>query len=124
MGLLVENLKVEGDKGKAEIACLFDTGSSESLIREDIAGKVSTIVNLPQPLYFKMADGEGILKANKCIPLSITLDGCTIRDEVIVVDKLTDDMIIGAGTMQKYRIKLDLENERVIIDPKVTRLRV
>ncbi|MEW6102304.1 MAG: retropepsin-like aspartic protease [bacterium] len=124
MGLIVEHLKVEGDKGKGEVTCLFDTGSSETLMREDIAERISTLINLPQPLYLKMADGEGVIEAKKCMPLSIAINGCVIRDDVIVVSKLDDEMIIGTGTMQKYRIKLDLENEKVLIDPKVMRLRV
>ena len=32
--------------------------------------------------------------------------------------------MIGAATMQKWRMKLDYDNEEVIIDPKVTKLRL
>jgi hypothetical protein len=32
--------------------------------------------------------------------------------------------IVGAATMQKWRFKLDFEADEVIIDPRVTRLRL
>ncbi|MEW6481749.1 MAG: retropepsin-like aspartic protease [bacterium] len=124
MGLLVENLKVEGDKGKAEIACLFDTGSSETLIREDVAERIATIVELIHPIYFKMADGETPLEARKVVNLFITVNGCEILEPAIVVEKLSDEMIIGGETMQRRKIKLDLEKEKIIIDPRSARLRV
>jgi len=33
-------------------------------------------------------------------------------------------LIVGASTMQKWRFKLDFEADEVIIDPRVTRLRL
>jgi hypothetical protein len=33
-------------------------------------------------------------------------------------------LIVGAATMQKWRFKLDFEADEVIIDPRVTRLRL
>jgi hypothetical protein len=32
------------------------------------------------------------------------------------------EVILGANTPQKWRIKLDLENDRVIIDKRMSRL--
>ncbi|MFQ6015621.1 MAG: hypothetical protein ACE5NP_09275 [Anaerolineae bacterium] len=48
----------------------------------------------------------------------------SINDQILVVDKLADDMIVGAHTMQGWRIKLDLEKEEVIMDPSAARLRL
>jgi len=42
----------------------------------------------------------------------------------VIVDKLAEDLIIGAGTLQKWRIKLDLENDDVLIDPHVAELKL
>jgi hypothetical protein len=57
------------------------------------------------------------------IGLFISINGCEILEQVIVTNKLSDEMIIGAETMQRRKIKLDLEKERVTIDPKAARLR-
>jgi len=37
---------------------------------------------------------------------------------------LSIQLIIGAKTMQAWRFKLDFEADEVIIDPRVTRLRL
>ena len=44
-------------------------------------------------------------------------------DEFMVLSDLSEELIIGTTTMQKWRFKLDFEREEVIIDPRVTRLR-
>jgi len=54
----------------------------------------------------------------------ISVKGIEISDNVVVVDKLAEDLIIGAGTLQKWRIKLDLENDDVLIDPHVAELKL
>jgi hypothetical protein len=40
----------------------------------------------------------------------------------MVLENLSEKVIIGAATLQKWRLKLDFEKEDVIIDPKVTKL--
>ena len=36
--------------------------------------------------------------------------------------RLSDEVILGANTLQKWRIKLDLEHDRGIIDKRMPRL--
>ncbi|MDI6794628.1 MAG: retropepsin-like aspartic protease [bacterium] len=124
MGILIEELEIEGDRGKRKVQTLFDTGASQSLIREETVGGIATILNLPHPLRFEMGDGEGVIEATKVANLFIAVNGVTINDQVVVVKKLGDEMIIGARTMQGWKIKIDMENEKVIIDPRVARLRL
>ena len=40
----------------------------------------------------------------------------------MVMEKLSNGVIIGAATLQKWRLKLDFERDEIIIDPKVTKL--
>jgi hypothetical protein len=40
----------------------------------------------------------------------------------MVLENLSEKVIIGAKTMQAWRLKLDFEKEDIIIDPKVTKL--
>ena len=37
---------------------------------------------------------------------------------------LGEEAIIGAATMQKWRIKLDFEHDRAIVDPKVAKMQL
>jgi len=41
---------------------------------------------------------------------------------LLLMMTLSEDVIIGAATMQKWRLKLDFEQDRVIVDQMVTRL--
>ena len=45
-----------------------------------------------------------------------------MSDEFMVVPDLSEEAIIGVNTMQKWRIKLDFEHDRIIVDPKVVQL--
>jgi hypothetical protein len=56
------------------------------------------------------------------IPLTFYIDGYRFSDEFMVLENLSEKVIIGASTLQKWRLKLDFEKEDIIIDPKVTKL--
>jgi hypothetical protein len=45
-----------------------------------------------------------------------------MSDEFMVVLDLSEEAIIGVNTMQKWRIKLDFEHDRIIVDPKVVQV--
>jgi predicted nucleotidyltransferase len=58
------------------------------------------------------------------VRLDFTLNGYTFTDEFMVIPRLSDPVIIGAKTLQAWRMELDFENHDVIIDPKVTKLKL
>lgn len=122
MGLIIKRLQVVGDKGKRRVQVLFDTGASASFIRRDIAQSLTTILKLPSPEVYTLGDGVGRLRATETAVLYVTIKGIRISDNFIVVPRLSDEIIIGANTLQKWRVKLDLENEDVLIDRRVARL--
>jgi len=122
MGLIVKRLRVVGDKGERRLQVLFDTGAAASFIRRDVAARIATALELPSPKTYTLADGGGRLRVNETAVLYVYIQGVEISDNFIVAARLSDEVIIGANTMQKWRIKLDLENERVIIDKRMARL--
>lgn len=122
MGLIIKRLQVIGDKGKKRIQVLLDTGASSSFVRRDTAQSLATIVRLPAPQICTVADGVGRLRATETAVLYATIKGIRISDNFIVVPRLSDEMLIGANTLQKWRVKLDLENEDVHIDRRMARL--
>src|SRR3990167_6342180 len=122
MGLIIKKLRVAGDKGERRLQVLFDTGASASFIRRDAVDKIATTLKLPSPETYTLRDGVGKLRVNETVVLYVYIDGVRISDNFIVAPRLSDEVIIGANTMQKWRIKLDLENEKVIIDKRMARL--
>jgi hypothetical protein len=122
VGLIAKRLQVSGDKGHKRVEVLFDTGASASFVRRDIAESLATILKLPVPEVYTLGDGVGRLRAAETAVLYVLLKGVRVSDNFIVVPRLSDEIIMGANTLQKWRIKLDLENEDVLVDRRVSRL--
>jgi hypothetical protein len=122
MGLIVKKLRVFGDKGERRLQVLFDTGASASFIRSDVATPLAAVVNLPSAEVYTLGDGVGKLRAVATAVLYVMIKGIRISDNFIVVPRLSDEVILGAHTLQKWRLKLDLENEDVLIDRRMSRL--
>lgn len=120
MGLIVKRLRVVGDKGERRLQVLFDTGASASFVRRDVVDRIASSVKLPSPESYTLGDGIG--RVNETVVLYVYIEGVRISDNFIVAPRLSDEVIIGANTLQKWRVKLDLESERVIIDKRMTRL--
>jgi hypothetical protein len=124
MAIIEESIELRGSKGSREVIALFDSGSTYSCIRPDIAREVEVVVPLPEPMEFGTAkDGETV-SAREGVRLNFILQGYRFSDEFMVIEGLSEEVIIGAKTLQSWRMKLDFEAEKVIIDPRVTKLRL
>jgi len=121
MAVLWQNIRLRGSKGERIVNALFDSGSTYSFVRKDIAEKISPIDNLPDPIELTTAKDGSVIKVTEAIRSDFYLNGARFSDEFLVSDEITEEAIIGAGTMQRWRFKLDFENERVSFDPKVTK---
>lgn len=124
MGLIVKPVEVVGNKGRAKVMALFDTGASSSFIRRDIADKLATFGPLPNPRRFMLGDGKNAILAQQFVAVDITIKGVTVFFPLLVVEEIGEEMIIGADMLQRWKIRLDPEKEEVFIDPKVTELKL
>ncbi len=122
MGLIVKKLRVAGDKGERRLEVLFDTGASASFIRQEAVERIATTLKLPSPEAYTLGDGVGKLRVRETAVLYVYIDGVRISDNFIVAPRLSDSVIIGANTFQKWRVKLDLENEEIIINKRMARM--
>ncbi|MCS7265674.1 MAG: retropepsin-like domain-containing protein [Armatimonadetes bacterium] len=123
MGIVTKKIRLVGSRGEHETEGLFDSGASYSFIKKDVAERLATLEPLPQPMSFEMAEQGATVTARERVVLDFWIDGYRFSDEFLVLDNLSEEIIIGAATMQKWRMKLDMEKEDIIIDPSVTRLR-
>jgi len=124
MAILAKKLLLEGSKGSKEVEALFDTGASYSCIRRELATELGRVEPLPRPLLLGTAQEGAVIEVKEAVRLDFYLNGYRFSDEFMVVPGLSEECIIGAATMQKWRFKLDMENEEVIIDPRVTKFRL
>jgi hypothetical protein len=58
------------------------------------------------------------------VNLNFYIDGYRFSDEFMLIPGLSEPVLIGGATLQKWRMKLNFETDEVVIDPKVTRLRL
>lgn len=115
-------ISFKGSLGEQKLYALFDTGSTYSCIREDLAAQVGLLDRLPESRYFGTASENQYLKVENGMRLDFEVNEINLSDEFMVVPRLSEEVIIGATTMQKWRIKLDFEHDAVIVDPKVAKL--
>ncbi len=81
---------------------------------------------MPEPFVFETADEGDLVTAQHVVFLEFFLEDAPRRftDAFMVLDTLSEDLIIGVIPMQKWRIKLEFVNEKVIYDRKMHRLRI
>jgi Retroviral aspartyl protease len=115
-------ISFKGSKNEEKLYALFDTGSTYSCIREDLGQKMGNTDALPEPMYFSTASENQYLKVENGMRLNFEINDVILSDEFMVVPRLSEEVIIGVTTMQKWRIKLDFEHDTVIVDPKVAKL--
>ncbi len=123
MGLIIKKIEISGDKGRETVSALFDTGSSASLIRKDIVNRVSTALKLPKSIEFELGDGRKMETSEVCV-LIIGINGREIIDNVLISERLSEEMIIGAKTMQEWKIRLDPETEEITVGKDIKKMKL
>ena len=123
MAVIQKNIRLVGSLGSKEESALFDSGSTYSCIEPSLAQQLGHIEPLPEPMVFGTAkDGEQLV-ATERVSLNYYLEGYRFSDEFMLIPDLSERVIIGAKTLQAWRMKLDFEHDEVIIDPRVTKFR-
>ncbi len=112
-------LHFEGSKGEATFYSLFDSGASFSCISPECAEQIANFEKIWKPMEIASAPVGHYLRIEHVIRLDFYYNDIRMSDEFMVIPGLSEDVIIGVNTLQKWRIKLDFEHDTVIVDPKV-----
>jgi predicted aspartyl protease len=115
-------IRYEGSKGDKILYTLFDSGATYSCISDEQVEDLEELLKLHTPLCLATASSGTYMEITHTTRLDFYHDDIRLSDEFLVVPGLSEDAIIGAATMQKWRIKLDFENDQVLIDPGVAKL--
>lgn len=122
MAVILKEITLRGSKGEIKREAIFDSGATYSCIHPELAEKLGTIEPLPEPMEFRTAkEGERVTARGR-VTLNFYIDEYRFSDEFMVIEGLSNGVIIGAATLQKWRLKLDFERDEIIIDPRVTKL--
>ena len=121
MSIIKLPLLFEGSKGEKTLVALFDSGATFSCMSMASAEGLATLEKMRHPLEAATTSLGIYLRIEYAIRLDFYYNDICLSDEFMVIPNLSEDVILGVNTFQKWRIKLDFEHDTVIIDPKVAK---
>lgn len=120
MSIIKVPLLYVGSKGERTLYTLFDSGANLSCINEDFLDTLEVPVSMGRVRKIATTAEGHYIEVHKAVRLDFYMNDVLLSDEFLVIKSLSEEVIIGAATMQKWRIKLDFEHDKAIVDPKVT----
>jgi hypothetical protein len=126
VSLIQKTILLKGAVGEVNVHALFDSGASYSCVSRTVAESVAHLEPLAEPMEFETAEVGNILEAHYRVSVDFYFEDTSRRftDELIVIDTLSEDLIIGAKTMQAWKINLNFDTEEVLYDKKTHKLRI
>lgn len=121
MSIIKIPIRYEGSKGETVLYSLFDSGATFSCINTAHAATLANLEKMRHPLEIATAAKDTYLRIENRIVLDFYYNDIRLSDEFMVIDNISEDVILGANTLQKWRIKLDFEHDTIIVDPKVAK---
>ncbi len=113
-----------GSQGEKHLYTLFDSGANLSCISPEFVREIEKPVSLGRVRRVATAAEGHYIEIREAVRLDFYLEDILLSDEFLVVPNLSEEAIIGAATMQKWRIKLNFEHDTVEVDPKVARMQL
>ncbi|MCW3087337.1 MAG: hypothetical protein JWQ78_723 [Sediminibacterium sp.] len=113
-----------GSQGEKHLYTLFDSGANLSCISPDFVKALEVTSSLGRERKIATASEAHFIVIKERVTLDFYIDDILLSDEFLVVPGLSEEAIIGAATLQKWRIKLDFEHDTVHVDPKVAKMQL
>lgn len=119
MGKIVDSFKFHGNLGNTTVQALMDSGATVSVIRRDIAEKLSSQFLQWQPRTLRMVNGDKWVSVSTIVALGVEMKGKALDGKFYVVDMMPREVIVGVDFMQAWEIKLDPKNHdfTIGVDP-------
>ncbi|MBI1780988.1 MAG: retroviral-like aspartic protease [Sphingobacteriales bacterium] len=124
MSVIKLPLLFAGSQGEKNLYTLFDSGANLSCIDEKHLDKLEKAVHLGRVRKLATASEGHFIEITEAVRLDFYINDILLSDEFLVVPNLSEEAIIGAATLQKWRIKLNFEDDKVEVDPKVAKLQL
>jgi len=124
MPIIKHPLLYVGSKGERNLYTRFDSGANLSCINPDMIEGIEQPIFLGRIRQLATASEGHFIEVKEAVRLDFYINDILLSDEFLLVPGLSEEAIIGAATLQKWRIKLDFEHDQVIVDPKVSKLQL
>jgi predicted aspartyl protease len=113
-----------GSKGEKRLYTLFDSGANLSCLSPEFVAQLAVPENLGRERKIATASEAHFIVIKERVTLDFYIEDVLLSDEFLIVPGLSEEAIIGAATLQKWRIKLDFEHDTVHVDPKVAKMQL
>src|SRR5689334_20461250 len=113
-----------GSRGEKQLYTLFDSGANLSCINPEHLAGIEIPTTLGRIRKLATASEGHFIEIKEVVRLDFYINDTLLSDEFLIVPNLSEEAIIGVATLQKWRIKLDFEHDKVIVDPKVAKLQL
>lgn len=124
MSVIKLPLLYAGSKGEKILYTLFDTGANLSCINPEFVSALGNAEGLGRIRIMATASEAHFIEIKEVIRLDFYIHDVLLSDEFLVVPGLSEEVVIGAATLQKWRIKLDFEHDTVHVDPKAAKMQL
>ena len=124
MSIIKQPLLFVGSLGEKHLYTLYDSGANLSCINPDQLEDLEKPVSLGRVRRMATAAENHYIEVSERVTLDFYMNDVLLSDEFLVLPGLSEEVIIGASTMQKWRIKLDFEHDQAVVDPKVARMQL
>lgn len=124
MSIIKQPLLFAGSLGEKHLYTLYDSGANLSCIHPDYLKDLETPIQLGRIRQIGTAAIGHYIEVTQAVRLDFYMEDVLLSDEFLVIPGLSEEAIIGAATMQKWRIKLDFEHDTAIVDPKVAKMQL
>jgi hypothetical protein len=124
MSIIKQPLLFAGSLGEKHLQVLYDSGKEYSCINPKFLDNVETPVQLEKSFMIRTMFESRLFEVRQVVQLDFYMGDVLLSDEFLVIPGLSEEAIIGAATMQKWRIKLDFEHDTAIVDPKVAKMQL
>lgn len=124
MSVIKQPLLYVGSKGEKNLYTLFDRGANLSCIKPELAKELGSPQKMGIPRKIATASEGHFIEVTEWILLEFYINDVLLSDEFLIVPALSEEAIIGAATLQKWRIKLNFEQDKVEVDPKVAEMQL
>lgn len=114
----------EGSKTDKELLAVFDPGTLYSFLPENFIEEIGRLSRLPEPRLLEIASEERQVLISHGTCAGFTINNLRLSDEFMSLPGNSAHAIIGVTTIRKWRMKLDFENNAVIINPEVAKFRL
>ena len=124
MSVIKLPLLFAGSKGERNLYTLFDSGANLSCINPECIDGLETPVKLGRTRLISTASEGHFIEVKEAVRVDFYVNEVLLSDEFLIVPGLSEEAIIGAATLQKWRIKLNFEHDTVEVDPKVAKMQL